>query len=141
MANVSTFDIPLILSILRPDDDWGPHANTNDTYDDLKKYWRGKNPCPTLEEMKAVVVPPQVPQEVATYRIQAVLDAPPYNLLSKIAAEINALKAKRPLLWFAWNRANTLMRNDPNVIAIGKQFGLSDKDIDNIFILAASAVV
>lgn len=45
-------DIPLILAVLRPGEDWGPCAQTDSTYADLARMWRGKSPVPTESEMR-----------------------------------------------------------------------------------------
>lgn len=46
-------DIPQVLAVLRPDDDWGPCANTDNTYTELAAKWRGINPVPSEAEMLA----------------------------------------------------------------------------------------
>jgi len=47
-------DIPLVLESLRPSANWGPSANSDSTYQELRANWADKNiSCPTLEEMRA----------------------------------------------------------------------------------------
>jgi hypothetical protein len=46
-------DIPLVLSVLRPGEDWGPCAQSESAYEDLAATWRGTSACPTMEEMQA----------------------------------------------------------------------------------------
>lgn len=46
-------DIPLVLSVLRPGEDWGPCAQTDATYEQLAATWRGESAVPTEEEMQA----------------------------------------------------------------------------------------
>lgn len=47
-------DIPAILEKLRPDDDWGPCADSSSTYEELKRAWRSEaSACPTKAEMLA----------------------------------------------------------------------------------------
>jgi hypothetical protein len=45
-------DIPQVLSVLRPGEDWGPCANTSNTYTELAANWVSeKNFCPTEAQM------------------------------------------------------------------------------------------
>jgi hypothetical protein len=46
-------DIPQVLAVLRPDDDWGPNAQSTNTYAELAAAWRGASGVPTLEQMQA----------------------------------------------------------------------------------------
>lgn len=46
-------DIAEVLSALRPDDDWGPCAQSDSTYADLARTWRGSSPVPSEKEMLA----------------------------------------------------------------------------------------
>lgn len=46
-------DIPQVLAVLRPGEDWGPCAQTESTYADLARTWRSDSVCPTEGEMLA----------------------------------------------------------------------------------------
>ena len=47
-------DIPLVLESLRPSAKWGPCANSDSTYEQLKTTWADtETTCPTLAEMRA----------------------------------------------------------------------------------------
>ncbi len=44
-------DIPQVLAVLRPGQDWGSSAQSDATYPQLVAGWRGTDPVPTLAEM------------------------------------------------------------------------------------------
>lgn len=44
-------DIPQVLAVLRPNDDWGPCSQSDSTYSQLVAGWRGPSPVPTEQEM------------------------------------------------------------------------------------------
>ena len=47
-------DIPQVLAVLRPGEDWGPCAQSESTYADLARTWRSpESACPTEAEMLA----------------------------------------------------------------------------------------
>jgi hypothetical protein len=46
-------DIPQVLSVLRPGEDWGPCAQSDSDYAALARSWRGSSPVPTESEMLA----------------------------------------------------------------------------------------
>jgi len=62
-------DLPLALEQLTrtgrilPTDDWGPCANTGESYADFAKGWRGKSPVPTAAELQAAFAAIPAPTE------------------------------------------------------------------------------
>lgn len=44
-------DIPQVLAVLRPGEDWGPCAQSDSTYTALAATWRGSSAVPTEAEM------------------------------------------------------------------------------------------
>lgn len=47
-------DMPQVLAVLRPGEDWGPCAQSESTYADLARTWRSpESACPTEAEMLA----------------------------------------------------------------------------------------
>lgn len=46
-------DIPQVLEVLRPSEDWGPMAQTGVSYADFAPHWRGTSAVPTEAEMLA----------------------------------------------------------------------------------------
>ena len=46
-------DIPQVLAVLRPNDDWGPCAQSDSDYAAMAAKWRGASPVPTEAEMLA----------------------------------------------------------------------------------------
>ncbi len=46
-------DIPLVLEVLRPGEDWGPCAQSDSTYAAMAAKWRGSSAVPTEAEMGA----------------------------------------------------------------------------------------
>lgn len=46
-------DIPQVLAVLRPKDDWGPCAQSDSDYAAMAAKWRGASPVPTKAEMLA----------------------------------------------------------------------------------------
>jgi hypothetical protein len=95
-----------------------------------------------LEEDHADVVafhnpPPQVPQSVSMAQArQALMDA---GLFDAIDGGLNALPdgpTKRKALTF-WEYSPTVSRNGELVTMLAAQFGLTDKQLDALFLAAA----
>ena len=87
--------------------------------------------------------PPEVPKSVT--RRQALLalymhPAPETNLLDAVEAFIAAISdpVQKKIAEIYWNESVSFNRDEPMLISIGTQIGLTSLDIDNLFITAAS---
>lgn len=84
-------DIPQVLAVLRPNEDWGPCAQSDSTYEQLAAKWRGTNPVPTLEEMEAEWA--TIEAERSTKELQALRTAAIHSLLTATDPISVALRA------------------------------------------------
>lgn len=77
---------------------------------------------------------PGVPQVVSAFQAVAALDDA--GLLASVEAMMaNPATPKRTRL--AWERAQEFRRNSPTVKTMGAALGMTDTDLDNLFILAS----
>lgn len=81
-------DLVLVLEKIRPNEDWGPCAQSDSSYADFAKTWRGKSSCPTLEEITT-----------AWQQIKSGIDADRVTRESEILSAINILKTDVPENW------------------------------------------
>jgi hypothetical protein len=78
--------------------------------------------------------PSYVPKSVYMWQAKTAIAA-----IGKLQAADNAIDAtNNPALMLAWHTAPEISRASPAVAAIGALLGLSDKDIDALFIQAAN---
>jgi hypothetical protein len=76
---------------------------------------------------------PVVPQSITQLQMRRALRAA--NLFDQVQAAINAAS---PDTQDAWNYASPIDRNDPILIALAVQLGLSTAQVDQLFIQAAT---
>lgn len=76
--------------------------------------------------------PPQVPAAVSMFQARAVLMA--HGLYDTVDA---ALKAAGGVHLLAWEYATEVRRNSPLVADMARQLGLTDEQVDDLFIQAA----
>lgn len=136
------FDIPLILQVICPLADWGPHANTHDTYENLARSWRDPNhPCPTLAEMQAVAatLKPPVPQIVSRWRLRRALRATPFNGTTLFQAVTEAIAASGNVdLSEQWEDVTEIVRDSAVIAQLAAGLNIPPELIDDIFRLAGS---
>jgi len=78
-----------------------------------------------------------VPEEVTMRQARRALYAA--GLLSTVDAAINALpEPQRTAAKIDWEYSNSVRRDNPTLLAIASSLGLTDDDIDNLMISAAS---
>jgi hypothetical protein len=78
--------------------------------------------------------PPAVPQSVSRFQALAALSNA--GLLTQAQNAVNA--SPNPLVPLAWNNAQTFDRNSATVAALGPALGLTDAQIDSLFIAAST---
>lgn len=79
-------DIPRVLEVLRPDDDWGSQAGTHNTYEELVAGWRGANPAPTLSAMQSAWAEIQAAAAVTPDAVRASQRGQAIERLKELAA-------------------------------------------------------
>lgn len=77
--------------------------------------------------------PPVVPQSVSRFQALAALSNA--GLLTQAQNAVNA--STNPLVPLAWNNAQTFDRNSATVATLGPALGLTDAQIDSLFIAAS----
>ncbi len=83
-------------------------------------------------------VPPQyIPKEITMRQARlALLDA---GLLGNVQAAINSLpEPDKTKAQIEWDYSNSLQRNNSFVSVLGTALGLSEQDIDNLFVQASA---
>jgi hypothetical protein len=78
--------------------------------------------------------PPVVPQSVSRFQALAALSNA--GLLTQAQNAVNA--SPNPLVPLAWNNAQTFDRNSSTVATLGPALGLTDAQIDSLFIAAST---
>lgn len=86
---------------------------------------------------EAQMVPSPVPQSVSRFQARAALLGA--GLLDTVQAYMDSPSAS-PMARLAWEDAQEFVRTSPTVAALGALLGLSDADLDNLFINAATIV-
>ena len=82
---------------------------------------------------------PAVPQRVPAGRFMQALIMK--NRLADLEAYINGVPGQRgDILRVLWRRAVEFIRNDPDLIAVAHAVGMTDADIDEVFVLGDSLV-
>jgi hypothetical protein len=83
-------------------------------------------------------IKPPVPDSI-TMR-QARLALLKLNLLDTVNAALNSIpdKKEKEAALIEWEYAQTVDRHSPLVISLGQVLGLSDSDLDNLFISASN---
>lgn len=80
-----------------------------------------------------------VPREVTNFQARAVMMGQPGpGGVSLFAAVDAAVRAEGGFAWQAWEYANTITREGALVTTMATQFGLSDDQLDELFIAAAT---
>jgi hypothetical protein len=82
-----------------------------------------------------VAPPPFVPQVVSKFQGRAALAQA--GLLVDVDAYMQAQPAEN-IARLAWEHAQEFRRQSPSVVAIGSALGLSDNDLDQLFVTAAT---
>lgn len=97
----------------------------------------------SVEEHEFPVAPPEpvvVPQEIANWRAKAVLSLA--GILPSVEAALNALEdPAKTVALSAWNGGAEVHRNGPTVAAAIAMLGLTDAQVDAMFIQAAALQV
>jgi hypothetical protein len=112
---------------------WPDGATSMDDID-----WRDERPKPTQAEIDQVaalpVVPPQVTRRQAR---QALLLA---GLLDAVQPAIDGLAdpMQRRLMQIEWDDAQSFDRHRPSLLALAARIGLSDSQLDALFVQAAA---
>jgi hypothetical protein len=89
---------------------------------------------PTQAEIDAMLNPP-APRSVMPFQASRALLQ--FGMLDTVEAAVAAANRETQL---AWNKATTIERNSPFVASMSATLGLSDAQLDDLFILAASFV-
>lgn len=85
-------------------------------------------------------MPPRVPREIANWRARAVLELS--GLLPTVEAAISGMTGPESIVVrHAWQSGAPLARRGPTVAALAPALGLSDEQVDSMFIQAAALAV
>lgn len=76
--------------------------------------------------------PPHIPQVVSRFQARAAL-----HLAGHLPAVEAAILASDPLTQMAWQDAQEFRRNSPTILSLAAVLGLSDNDVDDLFIAAS----
>ena len=108
--------------------DTGERFIPDSASDGWEKYqeWLGKG-------NKPLPPPLPVPQKVTKFQGKAAL----LNA-GKLDVVEAAMKTASPITQLAWAEAQSFVRDSPMIVDMGKQLGFIDKQIDDLFIYAAS---
>lgn len=113
------------------DQDWGADISTPET---LAAGWRGAKPCPTAAELAAAWQARPVPVPVVISMVQARVALRRAGLLPAVEAAVEAAGGE---VYDRWHYGSTIRRDDALVAGLGGQLGLSEPQLDELFIAAA----
>lgn len=82
-----------------------------------------------------IAPPPPVPQVVSRFQARAALYGA--GLLDDVET---AIATSDPLVQMAWADAQEFQRNSPTILALAGVLGLSESDVDELFITASGIV-
>lgn len=104
----------------------------------------GADPAASLQALidrrELPVLPPRVPREIAQWRARTVLDLA--GLLPAVESTIAALTGPGAgIVRHAWQSAAPLARHGPTVSVLAPALGLTDEQVDAMFIQAAELEV
>lgn len=120
--------LSVALTTLRPGAAWSLYG---DTLQDLVWLDDTQSP-PTEDEVFQLLGQNAVPQSVTPKQARLVLSQA--GLLPQVNAMVRAADEATQI---TWDYALTINRDDPLIIQMGTALGLSDTDIDNLFVQAA----
>jgi hypothetical protein len=99
--------------------------------------WDREEPQPTAQDLAAVVVPPAVPAEVTMRQARLALAAA--GKLAAVDAAISSLsEPQKSAAQIEWEYSAAVRRTQPLVLALAPAIGLSDEQLDALFIQAAA---
>ncbi|MTD33926.1 hypothetical protein [Paludibacterium denitrificans] len=104
---------------------------------EVAKYQNGQWVVLPERPIKSEVVPdpaPAIPQEVTRFQARGALYQA--GLLDKVEAFI-AAEGTDMMLKLAWQDAQTFKRYSPFITGVGQQLGLTDKQLDALFVAAS----
>lgn len=137
-------DAPAIASIVSDDNLVAPEgyevvelsASQEAEYLSGKKYW-----TPTGPMQGSLSTPPvQVPRSIPNWRARAVIEL--NGLTTQVEQAIEAMTGPEGIVArFAWNGNADFERNGTTVTALANALGLSDAQIDDMFIQAAQLTI
>jgi hypothetical protein len=85
------------------------------------------------QQWRPAILAPIIPVTVALWQARAaLLGAGKLDAVNAAVAKIGGAVA------IAWDYGNSIDRASPTVAALGATLGMSDKDLDNLFIVASS---
>lgn len=99
--------------------------------------WDYPAPQPSLEEIAEVVIPPKAPTEVTMRQARlALADA---GLLPAVDAAIEGMQEpQKTAARIEWEYSGTVQRNKPLVLALAPALGLTETQLDELFVRAAT---
>ena len=124
---------------LVPADDWRVIGEVTPAYDSATHHLSGKSlqilPDETVAYVWTVVEnpPPPVPAQIQMWQARAILSRA--GLLGSVDQAVKA--ATNPEIEIAWEYAPHVVRNSAFVSAMAGALGLTDEQIDNLFIEGA----
>jgi hypothetical protein len=117
--------------------DFGPCYTENFTHEQFASKWRGAVACPSEADIEAAyagaVAVPVVPASVTPFQARRALKVS--GLLASVEAAVAAADDDTQM---AWEYALSVERNSPFVATLAAALSLSDADLDQLFVLAAT---
>lgn len=103
--------------------------------DDPKSYLQA-----VIDGIDLPVVPARVPREIELWQAKSIMSA--MGLISQVEAAIAAMPdPQRAVVQCAWSGNARLARRGPTVTALAPALGLTDEQLDAMFIQAAALIV
>lgn len=136
--------IPNPLLIYGPADFAAVAADLPEHHCDRVLHVLGSDPAGVLQALcdgaELPPIPPRVPREIANWRARAVLELA--GLLPTVEAAISSMNGPEAIVVrHAWNSGSPLARRGATVAALAPALGLSEEQVDAMFIQADSLAV
>jgi len=131
--------LPRMLPLYGPDDFAAAASDTTEDHAARVLHLLGSDPATVLQALcdgaELPPLPPRVPREIANWRARAVLELS--GLLTTVESAIAAMTGPEGVVVRnAWQSGAPLARRGPTVTALGPALGLTDQQIDQMFIQA-----
>jgi hypothetical protein len=136
--------IPAALQIYGPEDFIAACGDTPEEHAQRVMQILGSDPASVMQAMihtsESPALPPRISREIANWRAKAVLAT--MGMLSQVTATIAALpEPDRTVVSLAWAGDAKLARRGKTVLALASALGLTDSQLDELFVAAEAIEV
>jgi hypothetical protein len=136
--------IPHPLPLYGPEDFAAAAADSPEDHAGRVLHLLGSDPASVLQALcdgsELPAMPPRVPREIANWRARAVLELS--GLLPSVEAALATMDGPEAIVVrHAWQSGAPLARKGPTVSALAPALGLTEEQVDSMFIQAASLEV